>query len=200
MVTPDGLTLTCKQEEGVAEGKLRVLFTREDIREYVNELALAVRRDYGDKNPLFLGVLKGSFVFLADLVRAVGFPLEVDLVRLASYGASTYSSGQVRMLLEPTIPVKGRHVLVVDDIVDTGICLRYLLDYLADKGTASLKVCVLFNKKERRQVQVRLDYVGAEVPDLFVVGYGLDFAERYRHLPDLCALEMQEDSGASQTR
>ncbi len=175
----------------MVEDGMRVLLSQESIQQHVNRLAAGVRRDYYDKNPLFLGVLKGSFVFLADLVRAVGFPLEVDFVRLVSYGASTHSSGQVKMLLGPTTPLRGRHVLVVEDIVDTGICLRYLLNYLADKDTASAKVCVLLNKKERREVQVPLHYVGVEIPDLFVVGYGLDFAEKYRHLPNICVLGQQ---------
>lgn len=171
------------------EDRLRVLITREEIGRRVNQLAGELRGHYPGSYPLLIGILKGSFIFLADLARALDIPLEVDFVRLASYGAGTRSTGRIRMELEPSAALQGRHVLVVEDIVDTGHSLRFLLSYLEQRGPASLRVCALLDKPSRREVQVPLDYVGFTVPNLFLVGYGLDYAERYRHLPDVCALE-----------
>lgn len=172
-----------------AEAKLAVIFPRAEIDAAVVRLAREITRDYHDKNPVLLGVLQGSFIFMADLVRRLDFPLEVEFLRLASYGRGTKSSGRIRVVQGLRVPVRGRHVLVVEDIIDTGTTLAFLLDYLKKKRPASLKVCALTDKPSRRQVPVTIDYLGLTVPDKFVVGYGLDCAGKYRNLPDICCLE-----------
>ncbi len=169
--------------------ELNVLVSRRGIAAVVKKLAEEIRRDYADRNPLLVGVLKGSFVFLADLVRAVDIPLQVDFVKLTSYGSGVQSSGLVTVLLDLNCSLEGRHVLVVEDIVDTGLTSSFLCDYLSRKGPASLRLCSFASKPSRRRVGIRIDYLGLEVPDKFVVGYGLDCAEKYRHLPDLCILK-----------
>jgi hypoxanthine phosphoribosyltransferase len=156
----------------------------------VQGLARDIGADYQGENPLLVGVLKGCFVFMADLIRHLDMPLEVDFLRLSSYGPGrTRSRGSVRVLSGLRIPVDGRHVLVVEDIVDTGLTLRFTLDYLKRRGPASLKVCALFDKPARRQAEVPVDYRGFVIPDIFVVGYGLDYDERFRHLPGLYSLQ-----------
>lgn len=168
---------------------MRVLYSGEQIAARVRQLADEIRPLYADRNPLLLGVLKGSFVFLADLVRALAIPLEVDFVQLASYGNGTQSSGFVRFVRDVERPLRGRHVLVVEDIVDTGHTLRFLLGTLASRETASVRVVTLLEKPSRRAIEVRPDYVGFRIDDLFVVGYGMDLGEAYRHLPDICVLD-----------
>jgi hypoxanthine phosphoribosyltransferase len=172
--------------------KPKVIITREEIAKRIDELATEVRRDYKDKNPLLIGILKGSFVFLSDLMRSMNIPVEVDFVRLSSYGAGKENSGKIKLVKDVETPIKGRHVLVVEDIIDRGLTLRFLLDYLSFRKPASLKLCALFDKPSRRKVEVPIDYVGFTVPDAFVVGYGLDFDEKFRYLPDLCVLEEQD--------
>jgi hypoxanthine phosphoribosyltransferase len=152
-------------------------------------LAAEISRDYQDKNLLLIGILKGSFVFMADLVRKLDFPLEVDFIRLSSYGSSTRTSGSVKVVQGLRSAFRGRHLLVVEDIVDTGITVAFLIDYLKKKGPASVKLCALLDKPSRRRVTVTIDYLGTTVPDKFLVGYGLDFDEKYRNLPDICVLE-----------
>jgi hypoxanthine phosphoribosyltransferase len=169
--------------------KTKIIVTREEIARRVAELAAEISRDYKDKNPLLIGVLKGSFVFMSDLVRSMNIPIEIDFIRLSSYGVCTESSGRIRVIKRLETPIKGRHVLVVEDIVDSGCTLSYLLDCLKRRKPASVKVCALFNKPSRRKAEVPIDYVGFQIPDAFVVGYGLDFGEKFRHLPDLCILE-----------
>ncbi len=176
--------------------KLRILIPKEEIERKVAELADELRRDYQDKHPLLIGILKGSFVFMSDLIRKLNIPLEIDFVRLASYGAGTETSGTIKQVHGVKTPIKGRlgdrHVLVIEDIVDTGLTVRFFLDYLSRRKPASLKLCTLFDKPSRRMTEVPIDYVGFTVPDAFVVGYGLDLNEEFRHLPDLCVLEDQE--------
>jgi hypoxanthine phosphoribosyltransferase len=169
--------------------KPKVIIPRDDIAEKVAELAALIRKDYKGKNPLVIGILKGSFVFMSDLVRAMNIPVEIDFVRLASYGAGTESSGKIKLVKDVETPIKDRHVLVVEDIVDRGLTVRFLLDYLSFRKPASLKLCALFDKPSKRKVEVPIDYLGFTVPDAFVVGYGLDFGEKFRYLPDLCVLE-----------
>lgn len=166
-----------------------MLLSRQQLQERVAALASQISRDYGGRLPLLVGVLKGGFVFLADLVRQLSIPVTIDFVRLASYGANTWSSGKVEPILDVTTPAKGRHVLVVEDIVDSGLSLGYLLEHLSGQGLASLKVCALLDKPSRRQREVPIDYIGFTVPDAFVVGYGLDYTEDYRYLPDIYILE-----------
>ena len=169
--------------------QLKVLFTAEEISQAVKRLAGQISKDYSNKNPLLLGVLKGSFVFMADLIRCLNIPLEVEFVTLSSYGRGRKeTSGRVKMVKGLRTPIKGRDVLVVEDIVDTGITLSFFLDYLRRKKPASLKVCALFDKAPCRQVPIPIDYLGFTVPDAFLVGYGLDYDEKYRYLPDLYIL------------
>ena len=169
--------------------QLQVLFTPEEIRTAVERLAQEIGEDYRGKNPLLIGVLKGSFMFMADLIRILDMPLEVEFVALSSYGRGRKeSSGKVKVVQGLGTPVRGRNVLVIEDIVDTGLTLSFFLDYLRGKKPASLKVCALFDKPSRRKVPISIDYPGLSVPDAFVVGYGLDYDEKFRHLPGLYLL------------
>lgn len=169
--------------------KLEVLFTRNEIEAAVRRLADEISSDYRDKNPIVLGVLKGSFIFLADLIRLLDFPLEVDFVTLSSYKEQTESYGEVSMDRCFTSDLKGRHILVVEDIVDTGLTLHFLIDHLRAESPASLRLCALLDKSSRRKIPVHIDYLGFTIPDRFVVGYGTDCAEKYRNLPDIRYLE-----------
>ena len=169
--------------------QLKILISRGQIAKAVTRLALEINRDYQGKQPLLISVLKGSFVFMADLIRQLDLPLELDFVRLASYGAARESSGKVRVVQGVKTPVKGRDVLVIEDIVDTGITISFLLDYLEKKRPASLKLCTLADKPSRRRVPVPIDYLGFSVPDKFIVGYGLDCDEKFRNLPHIYTLE-----------
>ena len=168
--------------------KTEVLFSRVIVEGRVKELASQISRDYYGCDLLVVGILKGAFIFMADLVRALGMPCGVDFVRLASYDRGTVSSGNVRITKDLETPVEGRHILVVEDIVDTGLTLSRLVDMLQKRSPASLKVCAFLDKQERREVPFMADYVGFTIPDLFVVGYGLDYDEKYRYLPDVCVL------------
>lgn len=163
--------------------EVEVLLTAEQIQERVAQLGIQISHDYQALDPLLVGVLKGSLVFLADLLRHLALPVAYDFVAISSYGIETHTSGVVRLLKDLDMQIEGRHVLVVEDIVDTGLTLKYLLDILTTRSPASLKVCTLLHKPARRQVEVPLDYCGFTIPDCFVVGYGLDYAERYRNLP-----------------
>jgi len=170
------------------EPETEVLLSRTEIAAAIDRLAAEVRRDYLGKCPLLVGILKGSFVFMADLVRRLDFPLEIDFVRLSSYGHGTESSGQVRVVQGLRSPVRGREVLVIEDIVDTGLTDSYFLEYLRKKRPASLRLCSLLDKPARRRFPVTIDYLGFSIPDRFVVGYGLDLDEKYLNLSDVCVL------------
>lgn len=167
----------------------KVLYSQREIETVINKLAGKITREYKGRNPVLIGVLKGSFIFMSDLVRRLDFPLEMEFVRLSSYGRSTESSGKIK--LEHTIrtTIKDRDVLVIEDIVDTGLSLAFLIDDLKKKKPATLKLCCLMDKPSRRKVPVTIHYCGFIVPDQFLVGYGLDYAEQYRNLPDICILE-----------
>ena len=173
----------------VFQPQLKILISRDEIAKAVDRLASEIKRDYQGKQPLLIGVLKGSFVFMADLIRQLDLPLELDFVRLSSYGAARESSGKVRVVQGVKTPIKGRDVLVIEDIVDTGITTSFLFDYLKKKRPASLKLCALTDKPSRRRVPVSIDYLGLSLPNKFVVGYGLDFDERFRNLPDIYVIE-----------
>jgi len=173
----------------VFQPQLRILISRGEIAKAVDRLASQINRDYQGKQPLLIGVLKGSFVFMADLIRQLNLPLELDFVRLSSYGAARESSGKVRIVQGLKTPIKGRDVLVVEDIVDTGITTSFLLDYLMKRKPASLKLCALTDKPARRRVPVSIDYLGFTVPDEFIVGYGIDCDEKFRYSPDIYTLE-----------
>ncbi len=179
---------------GMKKSRLHVLHSRDQIAERVRCLGEQISRDYEGRFPLLVGILKGSFVFLADLMRHLDVPVEVDFVRLASYGASMESSKEVKLTKDLEIPVEGRDVLVVEDIVDSGRTLKELLGELAKRGPRSLKSCCLLDKRHRREVPLEIDYVGFVMDEGFVVGYGLDWAESYRHLPDICVVEPEEES------
>jgi hypoxanthine phosphoribosyltransferase len=168
---------------------LHRLYPHAEIDSAVKRLASEITRDYHDKNPLLIGILKGSFIFLADLVRRLDFTLEIEFIRLSSYGSGRQTSGKVKVVQGLRTAVGGRHVLVVEDIVDTGITVAFLLDYLKKKKVASARLCALTDKPSRRRVPVDIDYTGFTVPDKFLVGYGLDCDEKYRNLPDICYLE-----------
>ena len=165
------------------------LFTREQIELAVNRLALEITQNFRDKNPVLVGILKGGFIFMADLVRYLDFPLEVEFIRLSSYGSGRQTSGRVKVVQGLSRSIKDRHVLVIEDIIDTGITVAFLMDYLKKKRPASLKLCTLLDKPSRRRKPLKIDYHGFTVPDKFLVGYGLDYDEQYRNLPDICYLE-----------
>ena len=168
----------------------KILIRREEIAEAVTSLASEINRDYQGKHLLLIGILKGSFVFMADLIRQLDLSLEIDFVKLSSYGTGKETSGKVRIVQGLNTLVKGRHILVIEDIVDTGITSCFLLGYLKKKKPASLKLCALLDKPARRRVPVTIDYLGFTVPDRFVVGYGIDFNEQFRYLPDICFVEV----------
>jgi hypoxanthine phosphoribosyltransferase len=167
------------QDDDMAE----VLITAEQLEQRVAELGEQITADYAGRRLLLVCVLKGAVLFLVDLARQIQLPLEIDFMAISSYGASTQSSGIVRILKDLEDSVEGQHILVVEDIVDSGLTLDYLLRSLAARGPASIKVCGLLLKERPRELPVTIDYVGFTIPDKFVVGYGLDFAERYRNLP-----------------
>lgn len=167
----------------------RVLIDRRQIAATVVQMAVEIGQDYRDKQPILIGVLKGSFVFMADLIRHLDFPLEVDFVTLSSYGCGKESSGRIEVLQGLRCDINGRNVLIVEDIIDSGLTTSFLLDYLGRYKPASMKVCALTSKPSRRQIPVAIDYLGFTVPDKFLVGYGLDYNEQFRHLPDICFIE-----------
>jgi hypoxanthine phosphoribosyltransferase len=169
-------------------GALSLLLSRGVIAARVKELATQISHDYAGKDLLLVGVLKGAFVFLADLIRALEIPVQVEFVRLASYGKGAISAGQVRVILDLDVPIAGQHVLVVEDLLDTGLTLGFLLERLQARQPASLKLCILLNKRIRRVYEITPDYTGFDVPDGFVVGYGIDYAECYRYLPAIYTL------------
>lgn len=167
---------------------LKPLITADQIHERTKELAYEIERHYGDEPILLVGILKGSFLFLSDLIRHLGENVMVDFVMISSYGAGTVSSGNVQIRKDLDINIEGQNVLIVEDIVDTGATLSHLCDLLMTRKPKSLKVVALLSKPEARKQQAPLDYVGFEIPNEFVVGYGLDHAERYRNLPYIAIL------------
>jgi len=158
-------------------------------------MSAQISRDFNGKDPIIIGVLKGSVIFLADLVREMSIPVEIDFIGTSSYGNETTSCGHVTITAQPTTPLAGRHILLVEDIVDTGFCVEAILKYFSELSPASIRVCSLMDKAVRHQVPVKLDYSGFNVPDKFVVGYGLDFSQHYRNLPDIYTLEEVPDVG-----
>lgn len=171
---------------------LEVLISREQIQERINVLGAQIAREYAALNPLLIGVLKGATLFLSDLLRAIDIPLGIEFMAISSYGSSTRTSGEVRILKDLGVAIEGRHIIVVEDIVDTGLTLSYLLANLKSRGAASVKLVALLDKYDRREREVAIDYLGFPIPDAFVVGYGLDFAERYRNLPFIAVLKNPE--------
>jgi len=169
--------------------RLVLRISAEELKKQVNDLAARINRDYEGKSLIVVGILKGACIFLSDLVRRLSMPVEIDFVRLASYGKSSETSGEIKLTKDVELPVEGRHVLVVEDIVDTGTTLVWFIDYLRQRQPESVKICALVDKLERREVEVPLDYVGIRVDKGFLVGYGLDFAEKHRNLPEIHEVE-----------
>lgn len=160
-----------------------IVLTEAQIAERIRDLGEQISADYGDESVLLIAVLRGAALFVADLARAIVSPVEIDFMAVSSYGSSTKSSGVVRIIKDLDETIEGRHVLVVEDILDTGLTLKYLLKNLASRGPASLEVVTLLSKEGKQRVPISCKYIGFDVPDEFVVGYGLDYAERYRNLP-----------------
>ncbi|MDR2862181.1 MAG: hypoxanthine phosphoribosyltransferase [Syntrophobacterales bacterium] len=167
----------------------KILFSRDVIDRQVKALALRISEDYREQDLIVIGVLKGAFVFMADLIRSMTIPCQIDFVRLTSYGSASTSRGEVTLTKDIEIPVEGRDVLVVEDIIDTGITLAYFVESLKRRNPRSIKVCVFLDKRSRRKTAFEADYVGFTIDDGFVVGYGLDFDEQARFLPDVYLIE-----------
>jgi hypoxanthine phosphoribosyltransferase len=174
-----------------------VLITGEQIEEKVCALGERITRDYSGERLLLVGVLRGAVVVMGDLMRCIDLPCEIDFMDISSYGSGTSSSGVVRILKDLEEDITGRHVLIVEDIIDTGLTLSYLRRSLLARGPASLEICALLTKPSRRRVGLDVKYLGFEVPDEFVVGYGLDYAGAYRNLPDICVLKKDIFGGES---
>ena len=174
-----------------------VLIAGEQIEEKVCELGERITQDYAGERLLLVGVLRGAVVVMGDLMRCIDLPCEIDFMDISSYGSGTSSSGVVRILKDLEEDITGRHVLIVEDIIDTGLTLSYLRRSLLTRGPASLEICALVTKPSRRRVELDVKYLGFEVPDEFVVGYGLDYAGAYRNLPDICVLKEEVFSGES---
>jgi hypoxanthine phosphoribosyltransferase len=178
------MTGTASAVAGSIHGDVEeILLNADEIAARVAELGAQLAADYAGRTPVLISVLKGSIVFLADLIRAMDVPLNVDLMEVSSYGSATESSGQVRILKDLSSSIEGRDVVVVEDIIDTGLTLNYLLRYLGERNPASVRVCCLLDKPARRLAEIEIDYRGFSIPDRFVIGYGLDYDERYRNLP-----------------
>jgi hypoxanthine phosphoribosyltransferase len=166
------------------------LVSEEDLQARIRELAAQVSADYEGRDMLVVGVLKGAVFFIADLLRQLTVPCELDFMAVSSYGSSTHSSGVVRILKDLEMPIAGRHVLVVEDVIDSGLTLSYLLKNLASRQPASLEICSLLTKPGHKRLNIPIRYVGFDLPDAFVIGYGLDYAERWRNLPYIAILEL----------
>lgn len=169
----------------------RVLYTQDEIREMVHKMGKQISSDYAGLELVLVGVLKGGFIFLADLIRSISIPVSLDFISVSSYGHSTSSSGIVRIIKDIDIDVKNKHVILVEDIVDTGLTLNHLKGLFLSRQPAGVKICSAFDKPCRRQTDIAIDYKGLEVPDQFIVGYGLDYKEKYRNLPDICILKSE---------
>lgn len=166
-----------------------ILISKDQIAEKVAEIGKRISADFEGKNPIIVGVLKGSFIFMADLVRHISCHCSVDFMCVSSYGSGTRTSGQIRIIKDLDTNIDGRHVIVIEDILDSGVTLSNLLRMLKDRNPASVSLCALLDKPARRKAHVDIDYNGFEVPDEFIIGYGLDYDERYRNMPDICILK-----------
>ncbi|MBI5410668.1 MAG: hypoxanthine phosphoribosyltransferase [Nitrospirae bacterium] len=173
----------------------RPIVTQEQMRTRIKDLGRQIASDYADKDLILVGILKGAFAFYADLARAIRIPLRVDFLVVSSYSSRTKTSGKVKMVTDLTENIAGRDVLLVEDIVDSGLTVQHLTQTLSKRKPKSIKVCALLNKPDRRQVTVHVDYVGFEIPDKYVVGYGLDYQQKYRNLPYLAVLDQVDEEG-----
>ena len=167
----------------------RILLSEDQIRARIQELGQQLTADYREKNPIFVGILKGVVVFFADMIRAIPIDCQIDFMAVSSYGGGTESSGKIQVKKDLSADIEDRHGVILEDILDTGLTLRHTVDYLMTKHPASLKICTLLDKPDRRKAEIQADYIGFTVPNLFVVGYGLDFDERYRNLPYIGVLK-----------
>ena len=166
-----------------------ILFSREVIQKRVQGMADQISKDYAESDLIIIGILRGAFIFMADLIRAMNIPCKVDFVRVASYGAGAESFGKIVMTKDIETSIRGRDILIVEDIIDKGLTLQYLTSWLKERNPRSLKVCAFLDKRKRRKVSFEADYVGFTIDDGFVVGYGLDFDEKYRFLPDVYVIK-----------
>ena len=173
----------------IANDIQQVVYTSDEIQQRVEQIGQAISRDYLGRNPLFVGVLKGVLFFMADLLRNISVPVEIDFIAVSSYSPESRDQGYVRMVKDLDIPIYSRHILFVEDVIDTGLTLNYILQNLRARQPATLEVCVLFNKPEHRLIDFPIKYKGFDLPDQFVVGYGLDYKEKYRNLPFLGSLQ-----------
>jgi hypoxanthine phosphoribosyltransferase len=180
-----------KSYGGLAQDISEILYTTETIQQRVFELGGSISKDYRDKNPLVVGVLKGVVFFMADLLRAITIPVELDFIAVSSYSPESREQGLVRMVKDLEIPITGRHVIFVEDVIDTGLTLNYILRNLRTREPASLQVCTLFDKPDHRLIDLPVKYKGFDLPGYFVVGYGLDFREKYRNLPFVGVLKAE---------
>ncbi|WP_427339290.1 hypoxanthine phosphoribosyltransferase [Caloranaerobacter sp. DY30410] len=167
----------------------QILIETDELQKRIKELGQEITKDYKDKDLVVICVLKGAVMFMSDLCKNIDLPLSMDFMAVSSYGSSTQSSGVVRILKDLDSSIEDKDVLIVEDIIDTGLTLSYLVENLKSRGPRSVKICTLLNKPERRKTEVKVDYIGFTIPDEFVVGYGLDFNERYRNLPYICVLK-----------
>lgn len=172
---------------------IETLISREEVESRIKELAKLIETDYKEKDLICVGLLKGSVMFLSDLIKEITLPLQIDFMNVSSYGSETTSSGNLKVIKDTDIDVRGKDVLIVEDIIDTGITLEYVIGMFKTKGVASVKTCTLLSKPERRKIDVKVDYIGFEVPDKFVIGYGLDYAQKYRNLPYIGAVVFEEN-------
>ena len=173
----------------------RPIVTQEEMRTRIRELGKQITTDYTGKDFVLVGVLKGAYAFYADLARAIRIPMQVDFLMVTSDGSRAKTSGKVKMVTELTEDIKGKDVLLVEDIVDSGLTAQYLIKTLAKKKPRSIKICTLLSKPDRRTIDVAIDYVGFKIPNKYVVGYGLDYQQKYRNLPYLAVLDMEGDEG-----
>ena len=168
---------------------ISVLISEQELKAKVKELGAQITEDYKDKNMLLIGVLRGGVIFMSDLMRYIDLPIEIDFMQVSSYGSGTVTSGNVKILKDTETSVEGRDVLIAEDILDTGTTLHSLIDLIRKRGATSVKICTILNKPARRRVELVPDYVGFDIPDKFVVGYGLDYDQKYRNLPYVSYLE-----------
>lgn len=166
-----------------------VLIKKEEIHQMVASMAMKISKEYQGRDLVLIAVMKGSLIFTSDLMRHLTIPMAFGTITVSSYGSGTVSKGEVKIVHDADVDVKDKDVIIVEDLIDTGRTLRYLKDFLELRGPRSVKICVAFDKPSRRQTEVEVEYIGLEIPDVFVVGYGLDYNEKYRNLPELCSLK-----------
>ncbi len=174
--------------------KVDILLSSEQLMTKVSEIAEAITKDYAGKSPLVVSVLKGAFMFTADLVREIDLPLDMTFITASSYGNKAITSGKVTIVQDCDVPVEGRDVIIVEDILDTGLTLSHVRQHFLNKGATSVSICTMINKPSRRIADIKPDYCGFDVEDMFIVGYGLDYANRYRNLKDICVLSFLNDT------